>query len=171
MRNLWSLANSACSLSFGVTPTRIRIRIQNNNNHHLEVSRVRTCEKTVVIWTHPGHLTSMKKLLGLWTKRLSLCLRASDSSEGCRRSCSNYVAGGWSSRAASERPGDKGGERGGLFPRATMCGCVVDRAVVDHHVVGRGGVRCALLRAPASRRERASATIAYADHDAACAVR
>jgi hypothetical protein len=44
------------------------------------------CEKTVVIWKHPGHLISMKKLLGLCTRRLSLWVLASCSGVGCNRS-------------------------------------------------------------------------------------
>ena len=41
---------------------------------------------TVVIWKQPGHLMSMKKLFGLCTRRLSLCVLASCSAEGCKRS-------------------------------------------------------------------------------------
>ena len=37
------------------------------------------------VWV-PGHFTSMKKELGDWTSRLSLCCRASFSAEGWRRS-------------------------------------------------------------------------------------
>jgi len=47
---------------------------------------VDACEKTVVIWKQPGHFTSMKKELGDWTKRFSLCWRASYSWGGCSRS-------------------------------------------------------------------------------------
>jgi hypothetical protein len=35
---------------------------------------------------HPGHFTSMKKELGLWTNRFSLCFRCSSAAEGCKRS-------------------------------------------------------------------------------------
>jgi hypothetical protein len=34
----------------------------------------------------PGHLTSMKKELGDWTKRFNLCFRFSSEAEGWRRS-------------------------------------------------------------------------------------
>ena len=34
---------------------------------------VEAWEKTVVIWKHPGHLTSMKKELGDCTRRFNLC--------------------------------------------------------------------------------------------------
>ena len=46
--------------------------------------RTTVCEwlKTVVIWKHPWHLTSMKKLLGLCTSRLSLCFLNSSSAGG-----------------------------------------------------------------------------------------
>ena len=36
----------------------------------------------------PGHFTSMKKELGVWTRRLSLWRRCSSSRGGCRRSMS-----------------------------------------------------------------------------------
>ena len=36
----------------------------------------------------PGHFTSMKKELGVCTKRFSLCRRCSSSRGGCRRSMS-----------------------------------------------------------------------------------
>ena len=36
----------------------------------------------------PGHFTSIKKELGSWTKRLSLCRRCSSSRGGCSRSIS-----------------------------------------------------------------------------------
>ena len=44
------------------------------------------CEKTVVMWKHPGHFTSMKKLLGAWMSLFSLCLRLSSLCDGNRRS-------------------------------------------------------------------------------------
>ena len=43
---------------------------------------------TVVMLKQPWHFTSMKKELGLCTRRLSLCLRASSAAGGCRRSTS-----------------------------------------------------------------------------------
>merc|ERR1719191_1156314 len=43
---------------------------------------------TVVIWRHPGHFTSMKKLLGDWIMRLSLCLPFSSFGSGFNRSIS-----------------------------------------------------------------------------------
>ena len=50
--------------------------------HDAQKTTVDACEKTVVIWKQPGHLTSMKKELGDWTRRLSLCWRASYSAGG-----------------------------------------------------------------------------------------
>ena len=44
------------------------------------------CENTVLIEVHPGHLTSMKYELGLCTRRLSLCVLASASEVGFKRS-------------------------------------------------------------------------------------
>lgn len=40
--------------------------------HEPHWTTVEACEKTVVIWKHPGHLTSMKNELGLGTIFLSL---------------------------------------------------------------------------------------------------
>ena len=44
------------------------------------------CEKTVVMWKHPGHLTSMKKLFGACMSLFSLCLRLSSLCDGKSRS-------------------------------------------------------------------------------------
>lgn len=40
----------------------------------------------MVMWKHPGHLTSMKKLLGDWINLLSLCLDFSSARDGWKRS-------------------------------------------------------------------------------------
>ncbi len=59
------------------------------------------CEKTVVMFTQPGHLTSMKYELGDWTRRFSLCLRFSSARLGCSRSCSNRMGVGCETRTAA----------------------------------------------------------------------
>merc|ERR1719463_739871 len=47
---------------------------------------------TVVICKQPGHLTSMKKLLGDWIILLSLCFFFSSFGSGCKRSMSIAVS-------------------------------------------------------------------------------
>ena len=40
----------------------------------------------MVMWKHPGHFTSMKKLLGACMSLFNLCLRLSSLCDGNRRS-------------------------------------------------------------------------------------
>lgn len=54
--------------------------------HESQVTAVWACEKTVVICKQPGHLTSMKKDLGAWTKFFNLFFLASDAAEGWSKS-------------------------------------------------------------------------------------
>mmetsp|Transcript_23260 Transcript_23260/g.78145 ORF Transcript_23260/g.78145 Transcript_23260/m.78145 type:complete len:207 (+) Transcript_23260:539-1159(+) len=56
--------------------------------HEPQTTTVCAWLNTVVMLKHPGHFTSMKKELGLWILRLSLCLRASTADGGWRRSTS-----------------------------------------------------------------------------------
>lgn len=51
-----------------------------------QVTAVWEWEKTVVICKQPGHLTSMKKDLGPWTKVFNLCCWASEAGFGCNKS-------------------------------------------------------------------------------------
>jgi hypothetical protein len=54
--------------------------------HEAQKTTVAAWLKTVVIWKQPGHLTSMKKELGLCTRRFNLCNEASCSEGGCNKS-------------------------------------------------------------------------------------
>lgn len=49
------------------------------------------CEKTVVMWKHPGHLTSMKKLFGVCINLFNLCFLLSSLCDGNRRSGMRFV--------------------------------------------------------------------------------
>jgi hypothetical protein len=51
-----------------------------------QVTAVWACEKTVVMFKQPGHLTSMKKDLGPWTNCFNLCFLASEAAVGCNKS-------------------------------------------------------------------------------------
>jgi len=56
--------------------------------HEPHKTTVCECENTVVMEKHPWHFTSMKKLFGPCTKRLSLCLEASRAAGGLSKSIS-----------------------------------------------------------------------------------
>lgn len=51
-----------------------------------QVTAVCACEKTVVMFKQPWHLTSMKKDLGCWTKVFNLCFWASEAGDGFNKS-------------------------------------------------------------------------------------
>ena len=108
------------------------------------------CENTVLIEVHPGHLTSMKYEVGLCTRRLSLCVLASASEVGFKRSTMGLymVPGGGARERESEKSTSTGkskitvGDQGERTPSPRA------RRAASRHCAGSGGRSRAGVSAP-----------------------
>lgn len=60
--------------------------VHNTEEQPSQATAVWAWEKTVEMFKHPGHLTSIKKDLGACTKVFNLCFWASEAGLGCNKS-------------------------------------------------------------------------------------